>query len=103
MTRSGPFASPGIGNFGNIQRNSFTGPGEFKTDMSFFKSFAITERVKAQFRAEFFNIFNHPVYAFNVNQGGTGTAIDNASAGVINSLESDVTMRQFQLGVRVEF
>ena len=103
VTRSGPFASPGIGNFGNIQRNSFTGPGEFKTDMSFFKSFAITERVKAQFRAEFFNIFNHPVYAFNVNQGGTGTAIDNASAGVINSLESDVTMRQFQLGVRVEF
>ena len=103
VTSSGPFTAPGIGNFGNIQRNSFTGPGEFKTDMSFFKTFGITERVKAQFRAEFFNIFNHPVYGFNVNQTGTGTAIDNASAGVINSLESDVQMRQFQVGIRVDF
>jgi len=103
VTQVGPFSAPGVGNFGKIRRNSFTGPGEFKTDMSFFKSFTITERVKAQFRAEFFNIFNHPVYGFNVNQSGTGFAIDNPSNGVINSLESDVTMRQFQLGVRVEF
>ncbi len=103
VTQSGPWAAPGIGAFGNIQRNSFTGPGEFKTDMSLFKSFTITERVHAQFRAEFFNVFNHPVYGFNVNQTGTGTAIDNPSNGVINSLESDVTMRQFQLGVRVQF
>jgi len=100
---SSPFFDPGVGNFGNIQRNSFTGPGEFKTDMSFFKTFGITERIKAQFRGEFFNIFNHPVYGFNVNQTGTGTAIDSGGAGVINSLESDVQMRQFQVGVRVEF
>jgi len=103
VTSVGPWSAPGVGNFGNIQRNSFTGPGEFKTDMSFFKAFSITERVRAQFRAEFFNMFNHPVYAFNVNQTGTGTAIDNPSAGVINSLESDVTMRQFQMGIRVDF
>ncbi len=103
VTTSGPWVDPGVGNFGKIQRNSFTGPGEWKTDMSFFKTFNVTERVKAQFRAEFFNIFNHPVYGFNVNQTGTGTAIDNPSNGVINSLESDVQMRQFQVGVRVEF
>jgi hypothetical protein len=106
VTQSGPWTAPGVGNFGNVQRNSFTGPGEFKTDMSFFKTFTVTERVKAQFRAEFFNIFNHPVYAFNVNQTGTGTNIDNPSNGVINSLEGVGglgTMRQFQLGVRVDF
>ena len=102
-TNSGPWSRPAPGTFGNIQRNSFTGPGEFKTDMSFFKTFTITERVHAQFRAEFFNIFNHPVYAFNVNQSGTGFAIDSPTAGGINALESDVTMRQFQLGVRVQF
>jgi hypothetical protein len=92
VTQTGPWTAPGVGNFG-------------KTDMSFFKTFTITERVHAQFRAEFFNIFNHPVFGFNVNQTGTGTAIDNgvvgkpsAGGGVINSLESDTTMRQFQLG-----
>jgi hypothetical protein len=103
ITQSGPFSDPGIGNFGNIHRNSFTGPGEFKTDMSFFKNFTITERVRAQFRAEFFNIFNHAVYGFNVNQSGTGFQIDNPSAGVINSLETGVTMRQFQIGIRAMF
>ena len=103
VTQSGPFTEPTPGTFGNIRRNSFTGPGEFKTDMSFFKSFTITERVHAQFRAEFFNIFNHPVFGFNVNQTGTGLQIDSSGAGQINSLESDVTMRQFQLGVRVMF
>ena len=49
MTQSGRIGFPWIGNFGSIQRNSFTGPGEFKTDMSFFKTFDITERVHAQF------------------------------------------------------
>jgi hypothetical protein len=103
VTSAGPFGDPGVGNFGNIQRNAFTGPGEIKADMSFFKNFPITEQVRAQFQAEFFNIFNHPVYAFNVNQTGSGTNIDSAGAGQINSLESDVPMRQFQLGVRVTF
>ena len=37
------------------------------SDMSLFKNFTITERVKAQFQAEFFNIFNHPVYGNPVN------------------------------------
>lgn len=106
VTQAGPFAAPGVGVFGNIQRNSFTGPGEFKTDMSFFKTFNITERVHAQFRAEFFNIFNHPVYGYNVNQSGTGFQIDNPNAGVINSLEGVGglgSMRQFQVGARVMF
>ncbi len=99
---SGAFSRPAAGTFGSIQRNSFTGPGEFKTDMSFFKTFNITERVHAQFRAEFFNIFNHPVFAFSSSQNG-GLNIDQATAGKITSLESDVQMRQFQVGARVEF
>jgi hypothetical protein len=71
--------------------------------MSFFKNFEITERVSAQFRAEFFNIFNHPVYAFGPNETGTGTSIDTPGAGQINALETGTTMRQFQIGARVTF
>lgn len=98
---SGPFRRPAVGTFGNIQRNSFTGPGEFLSDMSLFKNFTITERVKATFRAEFFNVFNHPVLGFSSAQGNT--CIDCGSGGVINSLQEGTSMRQMQLGVRVTF
>jgi len=102
-TVNGAWGRPLAGTLGGVQRNSFTGPGEFKTDMSFFKNFEITERVSAQFRAEFFNIFNHPVYAFGPNETGTGTSIDTPGAGQINALETGTTMRQFQIGARVTF
>ncbi len=94
---SGPFVRPAVGTFGNIQRNAFTGPGEFRADMSIFKNFTITESVKAQFQAEFFNVFNHPVYAQPSN------CIDCAGNGIISGLESDIEMRQFQFGLRLNF
>jgi hypothetical protein len=97
VTQSGPFTAPGVGHFGNIQRNQFSGPGEFLSDMSIFKNFTITERVKAQFQAEFFNVFNHAVYA-NPN-----SCIDCSGNGIISSLEANSQMRQMQLGVRVTF
>ena len=110
---SGPFSRPQIGTFGDVHRNAFTGPGKFQADMSLFKNFAITEGVKAQFQAEFFNVFNHPVYGFNSSQSGSGLCIDCGGVanggtvasgnGVINATETDVPMRQFQLGVRVTF
>jgi hypothetical protein len=97
LTQSGPFSDPGIGKFGNIQRNSFTGPGEFLSDMSIFKNFTITERVHAQFQAEFFNVFNHPVY------GNPNGCVDCSSGGLITGLEANSLMRQMQLGFRVTF
>jgi hypothetical protein len=76
--------------------------------MSLFKNFVITERVKAQFQAEFFNVFNHPVLntpgncvdCVNIDQG-TGAITSNS--GFINSLQGDSPMRQFQVGIRVNF
>ena len=94
---SGPFSRPQIATFGNIHRNQFTGPGEFLSDMSIFKNFTITEQVKAQFQAEFFNVFNHPIYA-NPN-----SCVDCSGNGIINSLEANSQMRQFQVGFRVTF
>jgi hypothetical protein len=94
---SAPFTRPQVATFGNIQRNQFTGPGEFLSDMSIFKNFTITETVKAQFQAEFFNVFNHPVY------GNPNNCIDCKGNGIINSLEANSQMRQFQVGFRVTF
>jgi hypothetical protein len=98
VTQSGPFSDPGIAKFGNVHRNQFTGPGEFMSDMSLFKNFTITETVKAQFQAEFFNVFNHGV----LNLPGN-TCIDCSGAGIINSLQGDSQMRQLQFGFRVTF
>ena len=98
VTTSGVFSDPGIGKFGNIQRNSFTGPGEFLSDMSIFKNFTITEKVHAQLQAEFFNVFNHPVY------GNPNGCVDcTGSGGLITGLESNSLMRQIQLGARITF
>jgi outer membrane receptor protein involved in Fe transport len=94
---AGGWCRPAIATFGNIQRNSFTGPGEFRSDMSLFKNFTITERVKAQFQAEFFNVFNHPVYNTPSN------CIDCSGNGLITNIEPDSSMREMQLGVRVTF
>ncbi|MGA1984906.1 MAG: TonB-dependent receptor, partial [Candidatus Sulfotelmatobacter sp.] len=57
------FCEPGVGTCANVyggtaRRNQVYGPGFGDVDLSVFKNIPITERVKAQFRVEFFNIFN---------------------------------------------
>ncbi|MGA9510767.1 MAG: TonB-dependent receptor [Candidatus Sulfotelmatobacter sp.] len=54
---------PGTRHYGNLGRNSLVGPTYKQWDFAIYKDTAITERVKAQFRAEFFNILNHPNFS----------------------------------------
>lgn len=49
---------PGTGRWGNLGRNALTGPGFADWDLGLFKNTAITERIRSQFRVEFFNTFN---------------------------------------------
>jgi hypothetical protein len=104
----GPFADPGIGNLGNIGFGSFRGPRGFFADAAAFKDFAITERVKAQFRMDVFNLFNHPVLGFNQNQGNL--CIDcSGNAGQITDIEADSSpgsttgMRQIEFALKISF
>ncbi len=53
--------------FGNAGRNIVTGPGFHNFDFSVAKNTHFGERVNAQFRAEFFNITNHPNFALPAN------------------------------------
>lgn len=54
------FALPAQGTFGNAGRNILLGPGYFNTNLSLMKDFHFSEARYLQFRAEFFNTFNHP-------------------------------------------
>src|ERR1019366_9701319 len=60
----------GISDFGPYPsnmttRNKFYGPGAWNFDLAMSKAFVVTERLKIEFRAEGFNIFNHANMYFN--------------------------------------
>jgi hypothetical protein len=71
---------PALGTFGTMHRNTFPDSGFHNVDFSLAKNFHFGERVKAQFRAEFFNIFNHPNFA-NPYGGQNGFGLSDPSAG----------------------
>ncbi len=52
----------GATTFGNSGPGIMLGPGQVNFDVSIIKDTRLTERQKLQFRAEFFNIANHPVF-----------------------------------------
>jgi hypothetical protein len=56
---------------GTLGRDVLIGLGGRTSDMSSFKTFALLEKLKLEFRAEAFNIANHPVYS---NPNGDMTA-----------------------------
>jgi hypothetical protein len=54
--------TPGVG-LGDVGRNALRAPAYFQFDMSGMKNFPIGEKLKIQFRADVFNILNHPNFA----------------------------------------
>jgi hypothetical protein len=67
------FADP-ANNFGTQRRNQFRGPGYFDTDFSVEKSFVVPKWESAQLSigARFFNLFNHPNFAFPNTNSDSG-------------------------------
>ena len=55
---TGPFSRPYLDTFGDAQRNSYTGPSFFNTDLAALKNTPIRENISAQFRMDAFNVFN---------------------------------------------
>jgi hypothetical protein len=81
------FALPAQGTYSNEGRNEFYGPGTKQIDFSVFKNFGITERVRAQFRVEIYNIFNFVNYATGGgNGGGQGLVANNVSGSNLGTI-----------------
>jgi hypothetical protein len=73
-------------------RNFFRGPGSWNQDISVFKYFYFTERVRMRLTADFFNAFNHPV-----------DVAPNASTGLQDLSTQANSPRIIQFSLRVEF
>jgi hypothetical protein len=96
---------------GNAGRNSLYGPKLTTIDMSLFKNFKVTrisESFNMQFRAEFFNVLNHPnLQAPNFLTDGNNNSIFSATgavfgnAGVLGS--TTTSSRQIQLGLKINW
>lgn len=88
------FRLPDAGTFGNVGKNSVTGPGFFNWDVGFFKNIPIHERWRLQFRGEFFNVFNR----VNLNNPTNGV-----SSGGFGSIRGSGDPRIGQLALKIFF
>lgn len=80
--------------YGTVAPNAIEGPGIDNLDLALLKNGPITERIKYQFRAEFFNIMNHP--SFN----GIDTTVTDSTFGQVNSA---IEPREIQLALKLIF
>jgi Carboxypeptidase regulatory-like domain/TonB dependent receptor len=97
------FTDPAQGSFGDVHRNSVQGPGYQIWDFSLFKNFSVTERAKLEFRAEFFNVFNHPNLQFA--KSGPQNSINTTTFGTpaFGFLTAARDPRQVQLALKLSF
>jgi hypothetical protein len=102
------FATPAPGTWGNLGRNIARGPGYYEIDTALQKKFPIHERINLNFRAEAFNLFNHPIYADPSGNLGSNPLSPSAGFGRITSLLNNGavgtgTPRRIQLALRLDF
>ena len=87
--------------YGNAVRNMLKGDNISRANFGFFKNTKVGERVNIQFRAEFFNLFNHP------NKGVPDTVVDDAGLGFSDPDEdfngTGGGRRRIQFGLKLIF
>ena len=102
------FAAP-AGEFGTAPRDLFRGPGTWQIDMGAAKSVTLTERMNLEFRAEFYNVFNHPQIGppqatFDpTNTTGFGSVITTVNTSTPISPVGSGTPREMQFALRLSF
>jgi hypothetical protein len=94
------FILPPAGTYGNVGRDVLYGPGLATTDLSLAKNTSLSERIRLQFRAEFFNIFNRANFGSpNAVVFASASAAPSPTAGLITA--TSTTSRQIQFGLKM--
>jgi len=92
------FEDAPAGELGNANRAPMYGPRFVNTDMSFIKHFPVTEGVRVDFRAEFFNILNHSQFFLAGDSTGMQN-VDSPSFGKVTQTVNNPRLIQFALKV----
>jgi len=77
------------------------GPGFFNSDLALFKNFAITERMKLQFRVQAYNFLNHPLWSFPDNSNLTLQFQQDPTTGAITQTNTNFGKTTAKQGNRV--
>jgi len=96
------FSMPAPGIWGNEPHNAVRGPGRNNWNISFFKNFTFNEQrgTNLQFRAEFFNIWNHPQWIGDTLNFGISTFYGASNFGAVTSAYDP---RTIQLALKFSF
>jgi hypothetical protein len=91
---------------GTLGRNTFRAPGYQTWNVSFFRNINITESKKLQFRAEFFNLFNHAnlfVAGGTNNIADGNTTVQVTRGGLFDNINNAEQHRNVQLALKFIF
>jgi hypothetical protein len=94
------FTQPAVGAFGNAGKGSLRFPGLYTWDMGFLKDVRVTEGVKVQFRAEFFNIFNRVNFRDDDGNADNTARVNNSNFSALRSANDP---RIGQLALKIVF
>jgi hypothetical protein len=95
------FSIQAPGTYGNVGRNTMIGPGQFNMDLSLVKITDVTERLKLDFRAEFFNVLNHASFGLpNILIFDTNGLVSGSAGRISNT---NTTSRQIQFALKLIF
>lgn len=94
----GTFSLPATNTFGTCGAGSLRGPRFSETDMSVHKDFLITETKRLEFRTEFINLFNHPIFDF-----AGGIAPFQFGSGTFGQISASQGERQIQFAIKFHF
>ena len=100
------FALPASGTLGNEGKYTFRGPGRNNWDVSTFKNFGISEKVRAQFRAEAYNLLNHTQFSSldtTIKFGNQATNYGVLQPTTFGQFTAAGLARRMQLALRVNF
>jgi len=109
------FTDPPVGTEGDLGRNTLRGFGAWQNNFAIHRVFKLSEKLHLQFRAEAFNIFNHPNFAdpygfwpytfpeFGISQSSLANGLGSFIGGGLNPIYQIGAPRSWQFGLKLEF